>query len=76
MYKLYVARPTGLATSSGLLRRSSRCESGNEFGDHNLNVVKLNSVLTQPDSPEVGILASGKMGTPRARNKISKPGQS
>ena len=50
--------------------------TGNEFGDHNLNVVKLNSVLTQPDSPEVGILASGKMGTPRARNKISKPGQS
>jgi uncharacterized protein (DUF2235 family) len=48
--------------------------TGNEFGDHNSNVVKLYSTLIIRDQQQVGYYhpGVGTMGSPTARNKLSK----
>lgn len=48
--------------------------TGNEFGDHNSNVVKLYSALTIDGTKQVGYYhpGVGTMGAPTAGNRISK----
>jgi uncharacterized protein (DUF2235 family) len=48
--------------------------TGNEFGDHNSNVVKLYSVLTVDGKRQVGYYhpGVGTMGAPTAHNQISE----
>jgi uncharacterized protein (DUF2235 family) len=48
--------------------------TGNEFGDHNSNVVKLYSTLVIDDGRQVGYYhpGVGTMGAPTATNRISK----
>ena len=48
--------------------------TGNEFGDHNSNVVKLYSTLVIDGKRQVGYYhpGVGTMGAPTAHNKISK----
>src|SRR5260370_16842635 len=48
--------------------------TGNEFGDHNSNVVKLYSTLIIDGQRQIGYYhpGVGTMGAPTARNKIEK----
>jgi len=48
--------------------------TGNEFGDHNSNVVKLYATLIIDGIKQVGYYhpGGGTMGAPTARNRLSK----